>query len=127
VALEGKLALVTGATLGNGRATAEALAAAGARVLVSRHDERSGAGVVESIEEAGGTAEFVPAELASVKHLRELGLLAADVDILSNNAGVFPGGLAHQIDEAVLDVNTRRRSCLQRRSRPGWWSVEAAA
>jgi NAD(P)-dependent dehydrogenase (short-subunit alcohol dehydrogenase family) len=44
--LEGKLALVTGGTSAIWRATAEALAAAGARVLVSGRDERRGAEVV---------------------------------------------------------------------------------
>jgi NAD(P)-dependent dehydrogenase (short-subunit alcohol dehydrogenase family) len=101
--LEGKLALVTGGTSGIGRATAEALAAGGAGVLVSGRDERRGAEVVESIRQRGGEAEFVLADMTSVEQVRELGRRAADVDILVNNAGVFPRGPTHELEEAVLD------------------------
>ena len=109
--LDGKVALVTGGTSGIGRATAEALASAGARVLVSGRDERRGAEVVESIRQRGGDAEFVLADLTSADQVRELGRRAADVDILVNNAGVFPGGPTHEMAEAaldeVLDVNVK--------------------
>jgi NAD(P)-dependent dehydrogenase (short-subunit alcohol dehydrogenase family) len=101
--LEGRFALVTGATSGIGRATAEALAAAGARVLVSGRDERRGAETVAAIEATGGKAEFALADLASPEQVRALGRRAADVDILVNNAGVFPGGATHELPEPVLD------------------------
>jgi NAD(P)-dependent dehydrogenase (short-subunit alcohol dehydrogenase family) len=101
--LEGKLALVTGATSGIGRATAEALASEGVEVLLSGRDEGRGAEVVEAIRQAGGSAEFVHADLSSAEQVRALAARAADVDILVNNAGVFPGGATHEISEAALD------------------------
>jgi NAD(P)-dependent dehydrogenase (short-subunit alcohol dehydrogenase family) len=103
VELEGKTALVTGGTSGIGRATAETLAAAGARVLVSGRDAARGAEVVDAIRREGGDAEFIATDLASVDQVRELGRRAADVDILVNNAGVFPGGATHELEESLLD------------------------
>jgi short chain dehydrogenase len=61
----GQRALVTGGTSGIGRATAEALAREGARVLISGRSEARGAEVVAAIEAGGGEAEFVRADLES--------------------------------------------------------------
>jgi NAD(P)-dependent dehydrogenase (short-subunit alcohol dehydrogenase family) len=101
--LVGKRALVTGGTSGIGRATAEALAREGAHVLISGRSEQRGAEAVAAIEEAGGKAEFVRADLGSAEDVRALANRAADVDILVNNAGVFPGGLTHDLPESVFD------------------------
>jgi NAD(P)-dependent dehydrogenase (short-subunit alcohol dehydrogenase family) len=101
--LVGKRALVTGGTSGIGRATAEALARAGASVLIAGRSEKHGAEVVAAVEKAGGKAEFVRADLASAHDVRALGQRAGDVDILVNNAGVFPGGLTHELPEAAFD------------------------
>jgi hypothetical protein len=57
--LEGKVALVTGAASGIGRATAELFAAQGARLVASDVEEGAGAEVVERLGEAGGSASFV--------------------------------------------------------------------
>jgi len=101
--LRGKRALVTGATSGIGRATAEALAREGAHVLISGRSDARGAEVVAAIEAAGGQAEFVRADLESPGDVRALAERAVDVDILVNNAGVFPGGATHELPEASLD------------------------
>ena len=101
--LSGQRALVTGGTSGIGRATAEALAREGARVLISGRNEARGAEVVAAIEAAGGKAEFVRADLESPDNVRALGERAGDVDILVNNAGVFPAGATHELSEAVFD------------------------
>ena len=101
--LVGKRALITGGTSGIGRATAEALAREGAHVLISGRSDKRGAETVAAIEEAGGKAEFVRADLASVEDVRALAERAADVDVLVNNAGVFPGGLTHELPESVFD------------------------
>jgi NAD(P)-dependent dehydrogenase (short-subunit alcohol dehydrogenase family) len=101
--LSGRRALVTGGTSGIGRATAEALAREGARVLFSGRSEPRGAEVIAAIEAAGGEAEFVHADLESPDDVRALAERAADIDILVNNAGVFPSGSTHELPEAVLD------------------------
>ena len=101
--LSGKRALVTGGTSGIGRATAEALAREGAHVLISGRSEMRGAQVVAAIEAESGEAEFVQADLESPDDVRALAERAVDVDILINNAGVFPGGPTHELPEASFD------------------------
>jgi NAD(P)-dependent dehydrogenase (short-subunit alcohol dehydrogenase family) len=96
-------ALVTGGTSGIGRATAEALAREGARVLISGRSEARGAEVIAAIKAGGGAAEFVRADLASPDDVRALAKRAAEVDILINNAGVFPAGATHELSEAAFD------------------------
>jgi len=94
--LSGKLALVTGATSGIGRATAEAFAHEGAEVIVSGRDESRGAEVVAAIAAAGGSARFIGADLADLASVRELGERALRdgraVDVLVNNPGSFSFG-----------------------------------
>jgi NAD(P)-dependent dehydrogenase (short-subunit alcohol dehydrogenase family) len=58
--LEGKVALATGATSGIGEAAAAQLAAQGATVIVHGRDATRGTAVVAKIENAGGSARFVP-------------------------------------------------------------------
>ena len=101
--LEGKRALVTGATSGIGRATAEALGREGATVLVSGRDERRGREVVGAIVDAGGQAELLPGDLSSFDGVEKVIEQAQEVDVLVNNAGVFPGGPTNEIDEDTFD------------------------
>src|SRR5581483_7456307 len=100
--LQGKTALVTGATSGIGQAIAEAFAREGARVVVAGRNEQRGKAVVDEIHTAGGQATFLAADLASVEEVRRLAADATDVfghiDILVNNTGVFPFGATEQTD-----------------------------
>lgn len=84
---------MTGATSGIGRATACALAVAGARVLVTGRDAGRGAAVVAEIRAGGGEASFHAADLRSTAAIDELVGVAADrfgpIDIAFNNAGIF--------------------------------------
>lgn len=92
--LTGKTALVTGASRGIGRATALALARAGARVLVHYSSgEKQAAAVVADIRAAGGHADKVAANLrdadgprALAKAVREI--VGGRLDILVPNAGI---------------------------------------
>ena len=94
VNLSGKTALVTGASRGIGRASALALAKAGAQVLVHYGSgERAAAAVVAEIREAGGRAEKVVADLrapdgphALAKRVRAI--VGDRLDILVANAGI---------------------------------------
>ena len=101
--LSGLRALVTGGTSGIGRATAEALAREGARVLISGRNEARGADVVAAITARGGAAEFARADLESADDVRALAERGTDVDILVNNAGIFPVGITHEFPEAMFD------------------------
>jgi NAD(P)-dependent dehydrogenase (short-subunit alcohol dehydrogenase family) len=88
--LEGKVALVTGATSGIGRAAAVQLAAQGATVIVHGRDVSRGVAVVAEIENGGGTARFVGADLGEPAEALRLAEEVGDVDILVNNAGFAP-------------------------------------
>ena len=85
--LEGKVAVVTGATSGIGRAAALQLAAQGATVIVHGRDVGRGAAVVKEIESAGGSARFVGADLSQPAEALRLATEVGEVDILVNNAG----------------------------------------
>ncbi len=104
--LQGKVALVTGATSGIGRAAALALARVGARVVASGRREAEGASLVEEIAGEGGTAAFVPADLTREAEAERLVAAAVErfgrLDVAFNNAGV--GGAAAPVrllDEAA--------------------------
>jgi 3-oxoacyl-[acyl-carrier protein] reductase len=103
--LDGKLALVTGASRGIGRAIAAELARAGAEVVVGY---RTGNEEAEALAaEIGGRA--IRADVASPDDARRLVEEAGDVDILVNNAGLTRDGLlARMSDEdwrTVIDTN----------------------
>jgi NAD(P)-dependent dehydrogenase (short-subunit alcohol dehydrogenase family) len=93
--LTGKVAVVTGAASGIGRACARALAASGASVLVADVDTDGGAEVVESITSAGGYAAFVPADVRRLEDIGGMLEAAAErfgrLDVLCNNAGIVCG------------------------------------
>ena len=85
--LEAKVALVTGATSGIGKAAAVQLAAQGATVIVHGRDVTRGVAVVAEIENGGGSARFVGADLGEPAEALLLAEEVGDVDILVNNAG----------------------------------------
>lgn len=106
--LQGKTALVTGATSGIGQAIAEAFAQEGAHVAVVGRNVQRGKQVVENIRAAGGSATFIAADLASLSAvdslLKEVHEAFGLVDILVNNAGIYPLGPTAQVDEATFDA-----------------------
>ena len=104
--LSGKTALVTGASRGIGRASALALAAAGAQVLIHfGSSEKEADAVVKEIERAGGRAQQVGADLSEpdgpAKLAKAVRAIVGDrLDILFLNAGVAK---AATIEETTLD------------------------
>jgi 3-oxoacyl-[acyl-carrier protein] reductase len=104
--LTGKTALVTGASRGMGRASALALAAAGAQVLVHYgRGAKEADGVVAEIRKAGGRADAIAADLAAPDGPHKLAKLVRDVvgdrlDILVANAGISK---AATIEETTVE------------------------
>src|SRR5258705_5962630 len=107
--LTGSTALVTGGTSGIGRAGALALAALGAHVLVCGRDVNRGEQGVAAIRADRGEADFIAANLEDEAGARALARRAIElggghVDVLVNNAGVFPFGPTHEASEADFDA-----------------------
>ena len=94
---EGKLALVTGASRGIGAATAEALAAAGAHVILTARTAKALEEVEERIHAAGGDATIAPLDLAQRDQIAKLAEAIAgrwgSLDIMILNAAML-GSLA---------------------------------
>ena len=107
-ALRGRVALVTGASRGIGRAIAIALAAEGARVAVNHksHDEEA-LDVVRVIEKAGGEAIVARADVANPDEVAAMiAAIEGDlgpVDVLVNNAGIARALPLEQIHLATWD------------------------
>jgi NAD(P)-dependent dehydrogenase (short-subunit alcohol dehydrogenase family) len=101
--LHGKVALITGAGSGMGRAAAELFAAEGAHVVVSDIEEVAGNAAVAAIRAAGGDATFVRANVADWDDCRAMVAAAVGtygaLHVLYNNAGIFPAD-----DGGVLDT-----------------------
>jgi NAD(P)-dependent dehydrogenase (short-subunit alcohol dehydrogenase family) len=104
VRLADKVALITGAGSGMGRAAAQMFAAEGARVIVAEFDEMAGAETVEMVTDAGGQATFVRADVSQEADARRMVEAAVSaygrLDVLYNNAGIMP-----EADHSVTDTD----------------------
>lgn len=113
--LTGKVAVVTGAASGMGKAIAELFAEEGAKVVVSDLNLDNAQAVAQGIENKGGTAIAIAANVAAEEDVQQLidGTVSAfgTVDILVNNAGIMDnfvpaGDLTDALWEKVFAVNT---------------------
>jgi 3-oxoacyl-[acyl-carrier protein] reductase len=110
--LTGRNALVTGSTRGIGRAIAETLAAAGARVAVVGRDQvRAEAAAAEIGHDAQGFAADMADPAAVAKLVSDVEAAFGGVDILVNNAGLTRDNLMMRLKDddwdAVIDANLR--------------------
>lgn len=134
--LTGKVALITGSTKGIGRASAEALAAAGARVVISSRTAEDCDRVAAGIRETGGDATPIPANISRDDELDTLVARTEDalgpVDILVCNAAVNPyyGPFLDIPDDAfdkTIRVNVRSNMRLAKRVIPGMQAAGGGA
>jgi NAD(P)-dependent dehydrogenase (short-subunit alcohol dehydrogenase family) len=109
--LEGKVAVVTGGAGGIGKATAELLAAQGARVVIGDVDAEAGQQLVDSL---GKTAAFTPTDVSDAEQVQALVDFAVarfgGLDIMFNNAGIgspLKGFLSDDLDDfsRIMQVN----------------------
>jgi NAD(P)-dependent dehydrogenase (short-subunit alcohol dehydrogenase family) len=114
--LEGKVALITGASAGIGRTTAQVFASEGASVVVADRSVEGGDQLVQEITGSRGVATFVKADVSNPKEVKAMVERAVDaygrLDILFNNAGI-QGRHAPTAEctlenwDKVIDVNLR--------------------
>ena len=114
--LEGKIALVTGASRGIGRAIAIAFAREGANVIINYNGNKEKAlEVKEKIEEYGVQADIYPCNIADESAVKEMFDFVikkyGTVDILVNNAGITIDGLMLKMTakefDSVIDINLK--------------------
>jgi NAD(P)-dependent dehydrogenase (short-subunit alcohol dehydrogenase family) len=101
-------ALITGGTSGIGRAVANKLAQLGIHVLVVGRNVERGEKTIAEIRATDGQADFISSDLRDASSARQVARKAVElgnghVDVLINNAGVYPFGPTHETTEESFD------------------------
>jgi NAD(P)-dependent dehydrogenase (short-subunit alcohol dehydrogenase family) len=115
--LQGKVAIITGAATGIGRATALLFAREGASVVVADINEYDAQRTVADIEDEGADARFVQTDVSQAEDMQALMERAAEemggIDVIVNNAGAQRSGAVTEFEESEWDLLMRvnPRSC----------------
>lgn len=112
-----KVVVITGGSSGIGRATALAFAMEGAKVLIADVSDERGLETVNSIREAGGTAEYISTDVAKADDVKAMVNKAVTqfggLDIAVNNAGIGGGNMVFLQDgteddfDQIMGINTK--------------------
>jgi NAD(P)-dependent dehydrogenase (short-subunit alcohol dehydrogenase family) len=106
--LSGKVAMITGASRGIGRAIAQSCAAAGADIILGARNQGDVAALVKEFETLGRRAMAVTIDLPNLAQARESIAKAnarmSRIDILVNNVGIGPENLAENVKEEDFDL-----------------------
>lgn len=113
--LQNKVVIITGASSGIGEATAEKLAAHGAKVVLTARREDRLTQLKQKIEDAGGQALVVVADVTNKEDWQQVVQRTqetfGDIDVLINNAGLMPLSFAKNLKtdewEKMVDVNIK--------------------
>ncbi len=124
--LDGKVALITGAASGIGRAAALLFAQEGAAVMVFDIDEARGSSVAAEIAAAGGQSRFVHGSVADAANCEDAVLRTLDafvrLDVLFNNAGIIRRATVLEISEEewdrVMAINVKSVLLMSRHAIP---------
>jgi 3-oxoacyl-[acyl-carrier protein] reductase len=106
--LEGRTAIVTGASKGIGRGIALCFGSAGCKLLVVSRQLREAAAIAEEIVAAGGTAQAFAADVTRQADMEAMARAALEafgcIDILCANAGIYPAAKLGAMTEADFDL-----------------------
>ncbi len=113
--LDGKTAVITGATSGMGEASARRFAEAGAKVVIGGRNRERGRKIEEDICRDGGSAVYFHLDVSDEEEVKGFIKQIIDkcgrIDILFNNAGIFPATppleqMETSIWDEIMDINT---------------------
>lgn len=110
-----KVIVITGASSGIGKATAQIMAKGGAKLVLGARRENLLKDLVQEVEKLGGEAVYAVMDVTKVDQVEDLAKLAMDkfgrVDVWLNNAGIMPQSLLKQKKiedwDAMIDINIK--------------------